>query len=63
VFGKNKEIDCMKRILIIDNIEELEMVKGDFDIILFRCPYCKKVFYDIDAHWEICEEDPLGLSL
>jgi hypothetical protein len=49
------------KIVIIDNIEDLN--KEKIDLLLFRCPYCKKITVDIDGHFENCIKDPLGLMI
>jgi len=49
------------KIVIIDSLEDLN--KESIDILLFRCPYCRRVTRDIDAHLENCIKDPLGLRI
>jgi len=49
------------KIVIVDSIEDL--VKKKEDLLLFRCPFCKKIVIDPDGHWEECEKDPLGLRI
>jgi hypothetical protein len=49
------------KIVIVDSLEDL--AKPETDLVLFRCPYCKKLTVDPDGHLENCPKDPLGLRV